>query len=472
MNYCWLDFETSDSRVVWGQLLQSGIVLTDDKFKILEKVDIRCRLKPNIVPSIGALLTNSISVNQLQNEKFSHYELVFQNYKWYKKFSPSYFTGFNSLAFDIEFWRRCLFKYLFPDVYQTNTNGNKMLDILPIIRTAKTINRNVIATEINEKGNDTFRLESLSRINNFNNGKSHEAVTDVLNTISVAGAIKKNCPDVWEASLKTASKLDAEKFINTNKVFSSTEYFYAKTRVFLIRHLFYHPIYNWSIGWDLKNHPKDFFDLDINSLNKKINSTPRPCRTVRHNKSPLLFDKNFGIQFEPYDKIGMKEIMDRAKMIDENPNFVMKIKSIMQSIAEEKMEMNQVDLLPEETIYQGGFVGDKDKVVMKNFHETDLKGKLQLIDKFTDTRYNYFAKCLLYEEIPKKYLPDSIYNEMHRHFAQRLTSTNKEKWETFASFFKECDDYREKYKNHEDKLKILDGYNNYVERMQKNFEHA
>ena len=87
MNYCWLDFETSDSRVVWGQLLQSGIVLTDDKFKILEKVDIRCRLKPNIVPSIGALLTNSISVNQLQNEKLSHYELILQTYKWFKTIS-------------------------------------------------------------------------------------------------------------------------------------------------------------------------------------------------------------------------------------------------------------------------------------------------------------------------------------------------------------------------------------------------
>ena len=61
----------------------------------------------------------------------------------------------------------------------------------------------MIATEINEKGNDTFGLESLSRINNFNNGKSHEAVTDVLNTISVAGAIKKNCPDTHLIKLGT-----------------------------------------------------------------------------------------------------------------------------------------------------------------------------------------------------------------------------------------------------------------------------
>ena len=43
-------------------------------------------------------------------------------------------------------------------------------------------------------------------------------------------------------------------------------------------------------------------------------------------------------------------------------------------------------------------------------------------------------------------MPESLYNEMHRYFAKRLTSTNNEKWETFASFYKECDDHREKYK--------------------------
>ena len=55
---------------------------------------------------------------------------------------------------------------------------------------------------------------------------------------------------------------------------------------------------------------------------------------------------------------------------------------------------------------------------------------------------------------------------MHRHFAKRLTSTDNEKWETFASFYKECDD-QEKYKDDESKLKILEGYNNYVEKWKK-----
>ena len=139
----------------------------------------------------------------------------------------------------------------------------------------------------------------------------------------------------------------------------------------------------------------------------------------------------------------------------------------------EKVEvLYSVNRIPK-TIYAGGInISTKDKDNMMKFHDVDLKGKLSLIEKFTEERYSYFAKCLLYEEYSKEQLPESLYNEMHRHFAKRLTSTDNEKWENFASFYKECDDHREKYKDDEKKLKILEGYNNYVEEMEKKFENA
>ena len=57
---------------------------------------------------------------------------------------------------------------------------------------------------------------------------------------------------------------------------------------------------------------------------------------------------------------------------------------------------------------------------------------------------------------------------MHRHFANRLTSkTGNEKWETFDSFYLEVDNKREHYKDDENKLKLLEGYDNYVQSMQK-----
>ena len=183
-------------------------------------------------------------------------------------------------------------------------------------------------------------------------------------------------------------------------------------------------------------------------------------------------NKELGLKYEPYEKIGINEIMERSKILDQNPNFVNSISSILDDLAREKQESNQTELLFEETIYAGGFVSPKDKDNMKKFHDVDLKGKLSLIEKFTQERYSYFAKCLLYEEYSKDQLPESLYNEMHRYFAKRLTSTDNEKWETFASFYKECDDHREKYKDDDSKLKILEGYNNYVEKMEKKFENA
>ena len=59
MNFVYFDYESTGSRVCWDQCVESSIVLTDDRLKILEKKELRCRLKHNIVPTIGALLVNN-----------------------------------------------------------------------------------------------------------------------------------------------------------------------------------------------------------------------------------------------------------------------------------------------------------------------------------------------------------------------------------------------------------------------------
>ena len=472
MNMVYVDYESSGSRINFDNVLEAAIICTDDRFKILEKIELKCRLKPNVVPSIGGMLVNNIPPETLKNAPLSHYQLVLENYKWFEKFRPAYFTGFNVTSFDIEFYRRMLFKTLIPDVYQTNTRGNKIHDVLPQVRAAKFINRNCIATKLNAKGNDSFKLQDLAEVGNFNHGTSHSSMVDCLNTIEVAQKVKQGAPEIWEASLNSAHRTDSEKIINSQKIFTAFEFFYGRLRPYLQKHLFYHNLYRWSICWDLKHHPKDYLNLDRGSLSKALQNAPKVIRTFKQNKNNVIMNKELGLKYEPYDKIGINEIMERSKILDQNPNFVNSISSILEDLAREKQESNQTELLFEETIYAGGFASPKDKDNMTKFHDVDLKGKLSLIEKFTQERYSYFAKCLLYEEYSKEQLPESLYNEMHRHFAKRLTSTNNEKFETFASFYKECDDHREKYKDDESKLKILEGYNNYVEKMEKKFENA
>ena len=469
------DYETSDGRVNFGQVIQAGILITDDKLNIKQKHELRCRLKPNVIPSIGASLVHRTTVDQLKNSNMSHYQMVMEHYKIIKeatKDNPSVITGFNNISFDLEFTRRMYFKNLIPDIYQTNTNGNKHLDILNVARASKFANNDAFKTILSDKGRPSFKLEDLCKANLIDNGTSHDAIVDCFNCLAVADIIYKKTPEIWEAALLTTAKKDVENFILKNKVYTSLEYFYGRSVPFACHHILFHEQYHWSINWDLKVDPLKYLEMDRQTLSKALDSSPKIIRTVRQNKSPVLLKSDYALNTENYSKIGKDEINRRVKILDDNPKFIELIGSILSDKAKEKMSMDQTELLFEETLYAAGFASAKDKALMNKFHEVDWKEKVNLIEKFSEERFQYFAECLIYEESPES-LPKSIYNKIHRSFAQRLLSTNKEKFETTASFFNEVDNLREtKYKDDPEMLEVIEGYNQHVIDIQSKFENA
>ena len=405
----------------------------------------------------------------------SHYQMAMEHYRIIKDATmnkPSFITGFNNIAFDLEFTRRMYFKNLIPDIYQTNTNGNKHLDILNVARASKFADNNSLKTILSEKGRPSFKLDDLCKANSINNGTSHDAITDCLNTIAVADIIYKKTPEIWNAALNTASKKDVENFILKNKVYTSLEYFYGRSVAFACHHILFHEQYQWSINWDLKIDPSNYLKMDRQTLSKALDSSPKIIRTVRQNKSPVLLKSEYALNTDNYSKIGNEEIHRRVKVLDDNPEFIQLIGSILSDKAKEKMSMDQTDLMFEETIYHSGFASQKDKTLMNKFHQVDWTERVNLIDKFSEERFQYFAECLIYEESPDS-LPKSVYNKIHRNFAQRLLSTNKEKWETTASFFHEVDNLREtKYKDDPEMLEVIEGYNKHVMDIQSRFESA
>jgi len=471
--YLFLDYETTDGRVNFGQVLQCGIVITDDKLKIKSKHELRCRLKPNVIPAIGASLVHRSSINQLKNSNMSHYQMVLEHVKIIKDNTPAYVTGFNNVAFDIEFYRRMLYKSLIPEVYQTNTRGNKHLDILNVVRASKFVNKDAIKTKLSEKGRDSFKLVDLCEANNINNGTSHDAVTDCLNTIALSKIIYEKTNSIWHDALVTTSSKDTENFILKNKIYSSLEYFYGNSHPFLCHHILFHPKYiKWSINWDCKVNPENYLKMDRQTLSKALDSSPKILRTVKTNKSPVLLKSDYALNIEKYSNIGINEINRRVQILEDNPKFIEVITSILLDKANEKASFSQEQLFFEESLYAASFASEKDKAVMTKFHEVDWKEKVNLIEKFSEERFQYFAECIIYEESPDS-LPKSIYNKIHRSFAQRLLSTNKEKWETTASFFNEVDNLREKkYKDDKEMLKVLEEYNQHVIEIQTRFENA
>ena len=80
---------------------------------------------------------------------------------------------------------------------------------------------------------------------------------------------------------------------------------------------------------------------------------------------------------------------------------------------------------------------------------------------------------MFYENYPEL-LPKSIYNEIHQEFARRLLSTNDENFETFGKFYKELDDYRNRFDKRNDTsgLQLLDEYDSFVQDMEKKYQNA
>ena len=180
---------------------------------------------------------------------------------------------------------------------------------------------------------------------------------------------------------------------------------------------------------------------------------------------------NYGVNFDNYKQLGIQKLKERAKLIRENKDFANKVSSILEDDIREKQDLDsQLEVYAEESIYKQ-FPRKEDSAVMPEFHKVDWKDKFSIIQKFKDERFQYFGKKILYEENPDA-LPRQEYEAMHKEIALRVLSTNKEKWNTIPRTYSEIDTLRNKFKDDEKKLEVLEEINLYIEEMEKMYQKA
>ena len=382
----------------------------------------------------------------------------------------SIFFGYNSIDFDEEFLRRTLFKNLeYP--YITVTNGNERGDLLGLARAAHLYYPNCIKTPISDKKNPVFKLEQLAPMNGIKHDKAHSAMGDVLATIGIAKILNKKAPNVWKASLLTTNKDKCLKIIKQEKLFCTNFFYGGRAVPYVLTYLCQHP-WGYAFCYDLRNDPSYYFNLSSKELEKEIfDSKPKPMRSIKFKKHPIIMNATYGINFDEYKQIGLKKLNERAKLIRENKDFINKVSSILEEDIREKQDLDsQLEVYAEESIYKK-FPSKEDSAIMPEFHKVDWKDKFLVLQKFKDERFQYFGKKILYEENPEV-LPKQEYDAMHKEVALRVLSTNKEKWNTIPRTYSEIDTLRNKFKDDEEKLKILEEINLYIEEMEKMYQKA
>ena len=476
MNLAIWDIESSSASTDFGSIIEIGGILVDENFKEKDRFNLRCRLPEGEIPQAMALIVNKTSVKQLTQVNLSHYQMLGEIEKIFKKWSPAIFLGWSNIGFDDEMLRKEFFKGIrYP--YITNASPNKRHDGINIARAAYAIDPNILNTEINEKGNAVFKLESLSRMNGFDSSDAHSALIDASLTMKILGLVKKKQPHTWDIFLKTANKLDTETIFKKENIITINEYFYGKSRLYLCAPLHskycIHPVYQWGQAIDLRVDVEPLLKMSINELKIEMKKTPKFLRTIRSNKAPIIIDAEYGMKSEPYNAMDPSLIKQRAQLVKNNEKLSQNILTALREIAEEKEHLkSQEEIYAEESIYKK-FTSNKDTALFLNWHNAAWKDKLKLLDKFEDKRLVGFGKKIIYQEAPDV-LPPDMFKSIKQSIAKRILSERKEKWWTVSTCFTEIDTLRDKYsdENNEEKLKFLEELNEYVMSVQKKYENA
>ena len=467
-NLIFYDFETCSSNVSYGQIIQAAAVLVNDSFQELDRYEGRCKLSAGVVPEAMALLVNKTTPKILKETNLSHYQMIRQMMDKFNQWKNSIFIGYNSINFDEEFLRRTLFKNLeYP--YLTVTNGNERADLFSLARAAHLYYPGCIKTPISSKKNPIFKLAELAPMNNIKHNNAHSAIGDVLATIEIAKLLSKNAPNVWKASLMTTNKDKSFRLIKEELLFCTDFFYYGKSIPFLLTFVCQHPQWGYPMCFDLKADPSNYFNLSIQQLKKELDKKPKVIRTIKHKKHPVIMNSSYGMNFGNYKQLGIKKLKERAKLIRENKEFAKKVVTILDDDAREKQELDsQMDVYAEESIYKK-FALAEDSKIMPEFHKANWKDKFAILQKFKDDRMQYFGKKILYEESPQS-LPEEEYNSVHKEVASRILSTNEEKWNTIPRTYNEIDTLRNKFKDDNNKLQLLEDINSYIQEMEKAYQ--
>ena len=160
MKYIVYDFETTGRSARFDQILQAGFIVYDENFKEINRLNIRSRLNPDVVPSIYALRVNKLRMSKVLSENLSFYEMALEVRKFLSFYEKSFFIGFNSINFDEEFLRQLLWEHFFFP-YLTNTNGNSRGDVFNFVTMVHAFDK-IVNVEKNDEGKLSFKLEGLA----------------------------------------------------------------------------------------------------------------------------------------------------------------------------------------------------------------------------------------------------------------------------------------------------------------------
>lgn len=423
--YFFYDLETSGLNPREHRIMQFAGIRTDENLKpIGEPYNLLVKLNDDMLPSPEALMITGISPQKTLDEGYT--EAEFAKILAEEIFTPGTVTiGFNNVRFDDEFIRY-LFWRNFHDAYEWSWKDQRSRwDLLDVVRLTRALRPEGINWPVDKEGRPTNRLELLTKENNIDHLKAHDALSDVEALIAITALIKEKQPQLFDYLFSMRAKKEVQKLINLeNKkpfVYASGRYSadYEKTSVAFPLTSGHH---GNVIVYDLRHDPSDFFDMTVDQLTENLYApwekrkqkdfVGLPIKELKYNQTPAVAPMGVLEKNQGWEKIGLtlEQVSKHQKALLSRPDFAEKIREIYEKAPEFKKNIE-----PEAQLYDG-FLPDKDRGMVQMIQGLKADDLADFHPEFIDDR-----------------LPELLLHYKARNYPRSLSETESEAWELWRS---------------------------------------
>jgi exodeoxyribonuclease-1 len=398
-SYLFYDIETTGLNKAFDQVLQFAAIRTDMTLKEIDRHVIMLRLRPDIICSPRAMITNRISVKDSMTG-LCEYEAIREIHNLMNE-TGTISLGYNSLGFDDEFLRFSFYRNLLPPYTHQFNNACGRMDLLPITIIYWLFKRKSLNWP-QKDGKLTLKLEHLNTANQLAAGYAHDALVDVEATVELArkffveietwsyvrGYFDKATDANRTEKLPVALSTDAGK--HRKGLLVSAEYG-ADLRYMI-------PVL--SIGNSIPyNNQSLWLRLD----------QPQLCETTSETipESIWVTRKKFGepgILLPPYKRYWKYLDPDRAKCVKKNEFWLMSNDELFQKIIQYHREYRYPsvpDLDVDAALYEIGFLSRQEQKLCRRFHAAPQDDKIKIATRFPSSEMREIASRLLCRNYPE-----------------------------------------------------------------------
>ncbi|MDO9269137.1 MAG: exodeoxyribonuclease I [Methylobacter sp.] len=423
--FYWHDYETFGTDPRKDKPVQFAGIRTDFDFNIVgDPLVVYCKPATDCLPHPEACLITGITPQLAEQKGVCEAEFIRLIHEQLAQ--PNTCTlGYNSLRFDDEVTRNCLYRNFYDPYAREWQNGNSRWDLIDVVRAARALRPEGIVWPVNEEGGPSFRLDQLTRVNNIAHEAAHDALSDVYATLAITKLVKQAQPKLYQFLLQHRVKAEALNLLQLGSskpvVHISGKYPAVKNCLAVVLPVCKHPTNaNGVIVYDLSVDPESMLSLTAEEIQQRIftatadlpeGMTRIPLKTVHINKCPVLAPVSV---IRPEDARRLE--IDLA-LCHANIDKIKGASGLSEKLAAVFSGQTYIeqDSDPDLEIYSGGFFSENDKKQMFKIRGMPPEQLAKSVFKFTDSR-----------------LPEMLFRYRARNYPETLNTDDLRRWNEFC----------------------------------------